>query len=282
VPYRIAAPPEPDPPDPEAAYVADLRSRERRGRFLTVSGLAAGVVVAATLTAIPRSRAPEGEPFDRRQAMARSSLAIARDHAASEQARFEKGIRDAIGEGLVPRPDRGACPVDLPHRSGTLHGVAFPLLVIERVAIGSTLPSQAVAGLIADIRRAESHVALAHFEEASLYARALARPDRLTYEVVFVASSWTKPLPLGADSYVPGQTTGRAYLYDFASARVICAADVHTTSSRAVSYAYSSGLDHPLAYGRERSMETYVDDDFRAQLERAIADGMTSVAGPAD
>jgi hypothetical protein len=279
VPYRIAAPPEPDPPDWEEAYVADLRAKERRSRVLAVAGVAAGVVIGAIGVAIPKPH-HDVEPFDKRQALAHTTLAMARERAASEQARFDAGVRAAIGAGVVARPDLGACPVTLPRRTGALHGAAFPLLVVNRADISSTLPSQAVAGLIADIHRAEMHVVAAHFEEASLYARALSRPDRLGHEVVFLASTWKKPLARNDDSYEPGAIAGRAYLYDFASGSVICAADVDAASSRTVGYVYNEGQSTPIAYGRERSLEVYVDEDLAKQLERVIADRMTSRSGP--
>jgi hypothetical protein len=189
-------------------------------------------------------------------------------------------VRAAIGEGAGPRPDLGACPTTLPRRQGALRGAAFPLLVIEHADLSATLPSQAIAGMLADVQRAETHVAGLRFEEASLYARALAQRDRLGTEVVFLASTWKRPRALGADSYEPGRIAGRALLYDFASGRVICAAEVEAASSKSVGYAYSYGAEVPIAYGRERSMEAYVDDDLRTQLERAIADAMTFRAGP--
>lgn len=291
MPYRIAAPPPPEPfedPGAEEPYAAVLRAQRQRARL--VSALVA-VFVAAGLVKVARSgQPPPRHPLTEatRVDSARAAIAGARARAAAAQSRFEDGMRLAIGASLeedgahlVPRPDLGPCPVRLPAVSSLVAGrPSFPLLVVERNEVNGTLPSQAVAGVLADVRRAERHLAAGRFEEAKLYARALDRPERFGYDVVLVARAATKPRALSGSEYVPGEMAGRAYLYDFASGRVVCAGDIAAKSSKAIGYVFSDRSDTPAWLGPMASMGDAIQEDIRLQTERAIVHAMTWRAGP--
>lgn len=280
MPYRVAAPPEPDPPDPEEAYVAELRAGERKSRALAGASAIAAVALGAAAFAIPHGDATATVRLERLASERRAATATAdaRARAEGEQSRFEHALREAIGEGVGPRPELGACPVALPHPSGALGRRTFPLLVLANTEIGTSMPSQAVADLLADVRRAEQHLAAGRNEEAALYARALASPERLGVEVVLVTTTSRPPRVLAANEYEPGSVRGRAYLYRFADRRVICAAEVEAHSSRSIGYSYAPGLDALPSQTRDARMGAYLDEDMRRQLEIAIADAMVQRA----
>lgn len=276
MPYRIAAPPEPEPPDPEAAYVAELRAVERRSRAYVALGVALAGVVGVAAFSVPHGHPTKDTRLEREASARRAADAIdlARARAHGAQHAFETKMREAIGAGVAPAPELGACEIELPHPKA-FHGHPFPVLVMTGTEVGREMPSQAVAGMLADVSRAEEHLAAGRSEEAAIFARALTKDDRLDYDVVLVASTWRLPKVLGIDSYEPGEATGRAYVYRFRDQRVICAADVHVTSSKTVGYAYAPAIDALPSQSRDRSMAEYLDDDLRQQLELAIADGVT-------
>ncbi len=277
MPYRIASPPDPDPPDAEEAYVAVLRAQERRTKIGIGIGTIAFLALAALAVTRPPSRpedpsvriaASDRAWYDGRRLDARAAIATAQTRAADEQARFERGVRAAVGDGVEPRPELGACPVVLTQRSGSLHGRAFPLLVVDRVGIADALPSQAIAEMLADIRRAEAHIAAGRFDEASIYARALAAPDRLKSEVVVVTTKHVAPHVTGELRYEPGDLAGRAYLYHFASGAVERAADVEARSSETLTYS------HPTAADVGESLGASLERDLDHRLESEIAASM--------
>lgn len=284
MPYRIAAPPPIEPPDAEEPYAAVIRAEGRRARIVLAAAVA--LLVAGGAHAASRSkdarRAPPRVTEASRAAAAHEAIFRARDHAAAAQVRFESSVREAIGADVVPRSDLGACPIRLPEASSAVRGrSAFPLLTIERAELKDTLPSQAIAEVLADVRRAERHLAAGRYEEATLYARALERPERLGFDVVLVAKSAARPRAVSGSEYVPGEIAGRAYLYDFASGRVVCAADVEAKSSKAVGYVFSDHADAPPALGPLASMGDAISEDLRRETERAIARAMRFRAGPA-
>jgi len=287
VPYRIPAPPAPEPEEAEHPYAAVLRAQRRRGRSVTaalVIVLAGGVAIAkvARSGAPPRRLALTEAVVLEAAGGARQTIDHARGRAHDAQAQFEQRVREAVGLDLAPRPDLGECPIALPAAStlSTGHAPAFPLLTLERVEIAATLPSQAVAGVLADVRRAEAHLASGRIAEATLYGRALDRPERFGYEVVLLARTSKRPRALSGNAYEPGEIDGRAFLYDFASNRVVCAGDVHAKSSKGISYTFSERVDAPVALGPTASMSEAIDDDMRLQTERAIIESLRWRAGP--
>jgi hypothetical protein len=279
VPYRVAAPPEPEEL-PEEPYAAVLRGHRRRARIV---GVLVAVFCAGGLAKVARSsQMPPRRPISdaTRVDRARTAIVGARQRASSAQSQFESSMREALARDLVARPDLGACPVALPPASALSVGrSAFPLLTVDRTELEGTLPSQAVAGVLADVRRAEGHLVAGRFEEAKLYARALDRPERFGYDVVLVANATKKPRALSGREYVPGEIEGRVYVYDFASARVVCAGNIKAKSSKAIGYVYSDRSDTPPSLGPVASMGDAIHEDIRLQTERAIVDAVRWRAG---
>jgi hypothetical protein len=279
VPYRIAAPPEPELPEPEEPYVAVLRRAHRRTRLVALAACAATVGIVVSALARPARTRPPPRDDAGLSAEAREAVRDARDRAHAEQARFETAMHEALARALVPRADLGACPVALESPSPLTHRAVFPLLTVEAHDTAA-LPSRAIADLLVDVQRAERHLDAGHYEEATLYARALRRTDRLRYDVVLVASTWTKPRATSASTYAPGEVDGRAYLYDFETGRVACAGDVHATSSPNVGYAYATAADAPPELGRHASLTATLEDDLRVAIASAVARAVRFRAGP--
>ena len=283
MPYRISAPPDPEPQETEAPYASVLRSQRRRARLvslLVVIFCAAGLAKVARSGQAPPPRRPPTEA--KRLGGARGAIASARARASAAQARFETGLREAIAEDVGPRPDLGACPATLPSASSLVNGrKAFPLLIVHRAELADTLPSQAIADVLADVRRAEGHLAAGRFEEATLYARALDQPERFGYDIVLVARASKEVRAISGSAFEPGEVEGRAYLFDFASGRVVCAGDVKARSSKAIGYVYSDRNDTPASLGPVASMGDAIREDIRLQTERAIVEAMRWRSGPA-
>jgi hypothetical protein len=259
-----------------------LRAQRRRARLISIAVLiflAGGVAKVAQSGEKPRARRASTEA--ERIEVARSAIASARARASLAQSRFEVAIRDAVQQGLGPRPDLGACPVKLPAASSLAYGrPAFPVLTVERSEIGVTLPSQAVGAVLADVRRAEGHLASGRFEEATLYARALDRPERFDFDVVLIADSMNPPRARSGTEYDPGEIAGRVFVYDFTRGRVVCAADMRAKSSKAVPYTFSDRTDAPARLGALASMSDAIREDIRLQTEHAIVDSIRWTAGP--
>ncbi|MBS2011278.1 MAG: hypothetical protein JST00_00085 [Deltaproteobacteria bacterium] len=281
MPYRIPSPPPPEEPESEEPYAAVIRAQRTRGRLLTaflclaiVGG--AAKVARSSQQQHPRARSMEAD----RIGNARAAIGAAHLRATAAQTRFDHAMREAIGDDVGPREDLGACPIRLAEPSSLVRGRAsFPLLTIERADLKESLPSQAVAAVLADVRRAEKHVAAGRYEEAALYARALDRDDRFDFDVVLVAKHSTRPRALSGTEFVPGEITGRAYVYDFRSGKVVCAADITAKSSKEIGYVFSDRHDAPADLGAVAMMTEAIEEDLRFQTERAIAREMKLRAG---
>lgn len=274
--------PDPEPLEVEDPYVAVLRAQRRRARIVSAAVVifcAGGLAKAARSGQQPPPRRPVTEAT--RIGGARVAIASARARASAAQGRFEAGVREAIAEDVGPRPDLGTCPIKLPSVSSLLQRrMAFPLLIVDRKELADTLPSQAIARVLADVRRAEVHLAAGRFEEATLYARALDQPDRFDSDVVLVARATKTVRALSGNSYEPGELEGRAYVFDFASGRVVCAGDVKARSSQEIGYVYSDRNDTPASLGPVASMGDAIREDMRLQTERAVIEAMRWRSGP--
>jgi hypothetical protein len=261
-----------------------LRSQGRRARIVT-AGIAlllvAGAVKIARSDRSHRRAVVTEARIKKAVGGARGAIDGAHARATGAQSSFDRGVREAVGQDLGPRPDLGACPIALPAATSLVSGrPAFPLLTVERLEIRETLPSQAVAGVLVDVRRAEAHLAAGRMAEAALYGRALDRPERFGYEVVLVARVSKRPYALSGSAYEPGELAGRAYLYDFTSERVVCAGEVRAKSSEAIGYTFSERVDAPVALGPTASMGDAIREDIRLQTERAIVEAVRWRAGP--
>jgi hypothetical protein len=234
-----------------------------------------------------------------RRSRARDAIASSRSRAAAEQERFAVGIRAAVASEVQARPELGECPITLAEPTGI--GRPFPLVIVSRSDVDALrVPSQAIAEVLAEIARAEEHMASGRYEEAALYADALDRPGgaerprpseatgfgraqrgesggRLVVDVVLVQDVDVAPKVTNESTFVPGKLAGQAYLYEFASHRVICTTHAEAENAPSIGYAYA--IDGPTWRGRSASLDATLTRDLRTSLERSIATSMTMRAG---
>lgn len=274
-PYRIPAVRDPDPPDLCAAYEARLRRRAPGVIGVALLGaFAAGFLahaVASRASAPSRRAELAASRAAHRLLLARETVGRARLVAEREQARFAAAVGAAADAELEPGTE--ACPIALDTSSASSRLVgprAFPLLVVD--AADRDLPSPSVAGVLADVRRAEQYLAEGRSAEAVLYANALAAaPARLTADVVVFAHTRKHARRTGDSSFEPGEIAGRAYLYDFRVGRVRCAADVDVKSSSRIEYSYVPGASTPAALDQGPRLAASLDRDLDEQLRTALA-----------
>lgn len=281
LPYRVPCPPLPEQIESEEPYARVLRGQQRRARIATVVvGCATGALVLAAAARPAPAKSPENDVAKReepRRARARDAIGSARSRATAEQERFAVAVRGAIASDYQARPELGACPITLAQPSGI--GRPFPLVVVDRNDVDTLrVPSQAIADVLADITRAEEHMASGRYEEAVLYADALDRPGRLVVDVVLVPDVNEAPRVTNESTFVPGKLGGQAYLYEFASHRVVCMTRAQAASARSIGYAYA--LDGPTWRGASASLDATLTRELRTSLERSIATSMTLRAGP--
>jgi hypothetical protein len=282
MPYRVPSPPSPEEPEAEEPYAKVLRAQQRRARVAaSIAGVIVGGLVLAAVARPAPAQTPESDVAKReemRRWRAHEAITSARSRATAEQERFAVDIRGALATGIHERPDLGACPITLAQPTGI--GRAFPLVVVDRNEVDTLhVPSQAIAEVLVDVARAEEHLKSGRYEEATLYADALDRPGRLVVDVVLVREVDEPPRVASDSSFYPGKLAGTAYLYDFASHRVICSAHASAANPSAIGYAYA--IEGPAAsYGRSRSLEDTLAHELRIGIERSIATAMKHRAGP--
>lgn len=276
MPYRLASPPEPTESDDDP-YVEVIRSQQRRTRLVAA---AVGLTLFAALTtalARPRQRAPRRNLEAERFESARASIEDAKDRAREAQRRFEEATRAAIAERLEVGPGAngpGCGTRTLPVSEFSRSKPAFPMVMVTLSQLGDPIPSPTVAAILADVRRAEEHLRRGRYEEARLYAQALAREDRFGFDVVLLAKELTLPRVTSPSSYEPGAVRGRAYVYDFAEDRVVCNAEVRATNSRQIGYAYAITSDAPASLGQSARLRSSIDEDMEQRTERAVVAGL--------
>jgi hypothetical protein len=273
-PYRIAATPEPEPPDPADAYEKALL-RERARRFRPLVAAAGLVVVALATTALGgRTPPPRGPTFEEQAAReverARIVLEDARAEAMNEQLRFG----EAFGALRTKAPLLSAarCPTTFSPRE------TAPFLLAR--ADDPELRSPSVGRVMRDIVRAEELLANGRSVEGILYANALGPASatpmaaRLHQDVVILADVLKRPARTTASSFEPGSVIGRAFVYDFAEHRVTCAGEIGVESSRQIAYAYMPEMmNGPVALSQGPSLSANLDADLNRQLGAALARG---------
>jgi len=279
-PYRVPAKPEPDGPDEADAYEALLRARAARGRrvLVTIWGALAVLSIMALLETPPKPRTPELAAVRARArvADARDTIAAARAFVQREQARFAATMNAVLDADLAPDDRHRPCGVELPETTLLRAERPFPLLVVAKG--DRDLPSPSVASMLADVNRADEHLAAGRTMDAILHANALAARmgsawGQHRYDVVLVTTTMKRPVRTTATSYEPGELSGRAYLYDFAEHRVTCVGDIHAVSSRRIEYSYVSALTGPAAMDEGPRLSASLDEDLERQIRRAISRG---------
>ncbi len=282
MPYRVAARPDLEVPEVEHPYAVAMRASRRRARWTAMFVgvcVASGVAITAWSSATPARRVVHAEGQVDLGREARELTRAARGRAAEAQTALERNLRAAIRAGVASCPELGACPFRVPESSrfGSF-GASFPMIATSRAEALSVLPpSHAIAALLADAQRVETHLAAGRFVEATAYARWLEPRAPFQYEIVFVADSVKAPRVISASEFVSGETAGRAYLYDFArgDGAVVCAGDISEASSRELDYAFPVDAENATLSGRTQSLEGALERDMNARIARAVSSAMT-------
>ena len=270
-PYRTAATPEPEAPDPADAYEALLRERSKRFRPLVVGGIGLAVAVTTTAALGGRSPAPRGPTFEEQAAheveRARTVLEDARAEAMNEQLRFADAFAELRTKPSQVRATRCAVATK-----------EAPLLVVR--ADEHELRSPSVGRVMRDIVRAEELLANGRSVEGILYATALGPSSatplgaRFRQDVVVLADVLKPPTRTTTSSFEPGSISGRAFVYDFGEHRVTCMGEVSVESSRQIEYAYiPAAMNGPISLNQGPILSSSLDADLNRRLEAAIAAG---------
>jgi hypothetical protein len=282
-PYRIAAPPKPPRFEAIDVYEAVLRARAGRSRvsILVLSSVLLALWVGVTSSA----RRSHADPREHESALrarqrverARKAIAATKATVRTEQRRFELAVLSAIDNGVAPSTESVPCRTALPEQASALvaGARAFPLLIVKRG--DRDLPSPSFAPMLARAQRAEEELDAAHVGEGIASADAMTSSPSPPYDVVLVASALKHPLRTTESSFDPGEIAGRAYLYDHARHRVTCAGDIRAVSSSSVAYSFVPGSDAPAALDQGPSLSISLERDLDAQVERAIARGLTAL-----
>ena len=290
-PFRGAGPPIPRPPDRELdAYEASLHRRRRR--IIAIYVLVAALPVLVCLGGVGLQLMPDfwDRYIDRgteltttERAAIDQELAVARERSRAAQTAYANALTNATKDAIVPRSDLGACPyrLQMPETgSGAYYPSPFPLV---RVNAGDTIvPSARVASYDADIA-AVAAMAEARYRDAATPGRLLRRAHELatrslSWDVTFVAEHASEPKAIGRTS-VGGSIGGTAYLFDYKSGRIACAARIYASNSDSLEFATYSR--NGLAYaGDSAALERAAAFDLEAQVLRRIALDMRFKAGP--
>lgn len=279
---------------------------ERRGTLVRKVGV--GVVIAVVVALVAAGGTCAWHVArDAREAeaerVASSQRATAAQVAAVDAAvdAFEAGAatrvaawRAAMSRAaqVVPRPDLGACPIELPvrqphdaSRGGSFNNLdAFDAIVMpgrqgfpHAVARGEPpeAPPAVEAARAAGARLRERIREPGRVEDfTAMVGAARALGGGLTHDVVLLASELQRPVAApGGHTFTPGHVRGVAVLYDYATGSIACAGEVEAgnTSAR-VEYAAQTLFE-------TSSLQDQLTAEFDAEVERAIARGVRWRAG---
>jgi hypothetical protein len=284
----------------------DIERLERRGKVARAIGI--GVAIAASLSLISwGGTCVYGFVRDMRESdaerRASSQTATAEQIAAVDAAAdaLEAGAAATIetwragmsrAAQVVPRPDLGRCPFQLPvrqpydaSRGGSFNNLdSFSAIVFpgsqgfpHAIAVNDLPPvppgvetSRSRATRLRERIREPGRVE--SFADIVAAARGLSR--RLTYDVVLFASELERPraAPDGR-TFAPGRVRGVAVLYDYSAGSIACAGAVEArNTSTSVEYASQALFE-------TSTLQEQIDAEFASEVERAIARAVQWRAG---
>lgn len=273
-PYRIASPPEPVRTEEADSYEARLHAGRRLfwGQMVL---LLAGIGGMSTCVVRASHARPSGAEKARRQesmqkADAERTVETARAELERAQSSFDAAVHAAMERRLAPATPRVPCPISLGEPGRLARGRSMtPLLVVRDDAPEPHYFSPSVDRARPDVETAGALLDGVNPLSAVVYTDALARSpvdQRLTRDVVVVVSRWKAPALTSMTAFEPGEVDGMAYVFDFATRRITCAGEVHTSSSKSLEYTYSD-----RAGARDVRLEERLREDLELQIARAVA-----------
>lgn len=289
--------------DDAELYIAKLERNRRVARRVGI-GFAASVVVAVLAAGgtcawhvAQDMRAAEAEREARSQRATAAQIASVDAAADAFEARAPALIdawRAAMSAAarVVPRPDLGACPIELPVRQpyDASRGGSFNNLDVFTAIVmpgGQGFPHAIAQGGPPDVPPAigAARATAARLRErirqpgrvedlAAIVAAAGALGEGLTHDVVLLARVLQRPVAApGGHTFTPGRVSGVAVLYDYSTGAIACAGEVEAgTTSERVEYASQALFE-------TSSLQAQITAEFDAEVERAIARSVQWRAG---
>jgi hypothetical protein len=283
-PYRIAAPPPPEPPDAFDAYEVELRARLRRGHYASILGF---LIVAGGWFALAGFHRAEDraarqhelarraqEEATRRESDLRGVLGRERDEAFEQEGAFRSALAAAVAQDIAPAVAHGEpCAVELLSEARLVGGKTIPLVILDP---GEVAHSPRTDARLASIAQAERLLDAGHWPDAGIIARALNR-KLVGPEVFVVASLHRHPVSQTGSSFEPGSVRGTAYVYDVGERRVVCAGAVEAVSSQTIEYAYVADPSSLASDDQGPRLNASLEADLDRQLRRAAQASLRTV-----
>jgi hypothetical protein len=181
----------------------------------------------------------------------------------------------ALDTTSVPRPDLGDCPVTPP----------FPTEIVQP---GGDVPNPAlilsdkVHDVLSDLATAVNGGTYAEAEQVNA-AMAVPAPDAVAILLVDASQDATFDEHSFGNGFEGGFVTGRAYLWSASAGKVVCVGDVMAQNSTNISYtAENNSVDAYYGRNDRGEIRAALDQDLRAQVQRAILASFEHAAGPAE
>jgi hypothetical protein len=255
------------------SYEAKLLAGRKRYWAQMALIFTSAIVLAFGALKASRSRPTGAEKARRQEALrvqdARATVSEAREQLARAQASFDEAIHEAIADRIGPSLPLVAGPIAIGDAEKLVRGRSMlPLLVVHDAEAHYWSPS--VERARQDVSTAEALLDGVNPMSAVVYADALdANPidQRLTRDVVVVASHWKRPTRASVTAFEPGELDGTAYVFDFATRRVVCAGEIHAGSSKSLEYTYNETSD-----ARGLRLDQRLEEDLDRQIARAVAE----------
>ena len=127
--------------------------------------------------------------------------------------------------------------------------------------------AQSLAELEDQIKKSEDGATRWHLERAQSLTK------NIDETVIFVGER-TEPVMM-ADSYVPGQVRGTAYVYSSRARKVVCAGDINVENSAEIAFEYTTSRYDVGGTGNKRAAaQSKLEADLATRTAKAIATGL--------
>jgi hypothetical protein len=209
-------------------------------------------------------------------------LDTARGRAEAAEKAWRSAIEAAAAAKLVDRPDLGACPVRV---SKSPPNDEFSPVWLNQIKADElpTATSNALGNFKDRASGIERELDQKHTSKAT--AALLEEAKRLEgtrtlWEVTFLVDREIEPVPSLNDAYESGVIAGRAYLYDYRSEKVECAALVVGENSESVKFTFHTRSVAPNPTEGMLEFKQALKRDLRISTYREVAERMRFRAGP--
>ncbi len=209
-------------------------------------------------------------------------LDSARGKAEASQKAWRAAIEAAAAAKLVERPDLGPCPVRVP---SPRREDEFPPDWLNQIKSANVEAAKCNALDNFESRAQDIERDLGREHTARGAARLLEEAKRLEgtrtlWEVAFVIDREVEPEPALNEQYESGVVAGRAYLFDYRSEKVECAALVVAENSESVKFSFRTRSVGPSPVEGLAEFRQALKRDLRISTYREVAERVRFRAGP--